>query len=162
MAVRIKRRGLPDRVPIDMTPLIDIVFQLLAFFCMTLKVASAEGDFGIQMPPEARNAAAPDPQQAPPMLIRLRADSQGNLAELSLNDRVFAGPDRWQQLHNHIVGLVGDQRRAAAAEVELDCDFSLKYEHVIEAITAVSGSAGPDGRIEKLIEKIKFTPPRPE
>ena len=69
-------------------------------------------------------------------------------------------PDRWQQLHNQIAGLVGDER--PAAEVELDCDFGLKYEHVIEAITAVSGSVAPGGRIEKLVEKIKFSPPRPE
>jgi biopolymer transport protein ExbD len=160
MAVRIKRQGLPDKVPIDMTPLIDIVFQLLAFFCMTLKVASAEGDFGIQMPTAARGAGLPDQEQAAPLLIRLRSDGQGNLAELSLNGRVFAGPDRWQQLHNQIAGLVGDE--LPAAEVELDCDFGLKYEHVIEAITAVSGSVGPGGRIEKLVEKIKFSPPRPE
>ena len=162
MAVHIKRRGLPDKIPIDMTPMIDIVFQLLTFFCMTLKVASAEGDFSIQMPLAARNAGTPDPHQVPPIKIRLRADANGNLAELSLNDRVFSGPDRWQQLHNHIAGLVGDEQLAAAAEVELDCDFGLKYEHVVEAITAVSGSVGPGGRIQKLVEKIKFSPPRPE
>jgi biopolymer transport protein ExbD len=162
MAVRIKRGGLPDKIPIDMTPMIDIVFQLLTFFCMTLKVASAEGDFGIQMPLAAPHAGNPDPHQVPPIKIRLRADSNGNLSELLLNDRVFAGPDRWQQLHNYIAGVVGDERLAAAAEVELDCDYGLKYEHVIEAITAVSGSVGPDGRIEKLVQKIKFSPPRPE
>jgi biopolymer transport protein ExbD len=162
MAVRIKRRGLPDKIPIDMTPMIDIVFQLLAFFCMTLKVASAEGDFSIQMPLAAPKSGTPDPHQVPPMKVRLRADASGNLAELLLNDRAFSGPDRWQQLHNHIAGLVGDERLAAAAEVELDCDYGLKYEHVIEAITAVSGSVETDGTISKLVEKIKFSPPRPE
>jgi biopolymer transport protein ExbD len=162
MGVRIKRRGLPDKIPIDMTPMIDIVFQLLAFFCMTLKVASAEGDFSIQMPLAAPSAGKPDPHQVPPMKLRLRADASGNLAELQLNDRTFSGADRWQQLHNHIAGLVGDERLAAAAEVELDCDYGLKYEHVMEAITAVSGSVGEGGRIIKLVEKIKFSPPRPE
>jgi biopolymer transport protein ExbD len=162
MAVRIKRGGLPDKIPIDMTPMIDIVFQLLTFFCMTLKVSSAEGDFGIQMPLAGPKAGTPDPHQIPPIKVRLRADASGNLTELLLNDRVFSGPQRWQQLHNHIAGLVGDERLAAAAEVELDCDYGLKYEHVIEAITAVSGSVGPDGRVIKLVEKIKFSPPRPE
>ena len=79
-----------------------------------------------------------------------------------LNGRVFAGADRWQQLHNHIAGLVGDPRVATEAEVELDCDFGLKYEHVIEAITAVSGDIDSGGRIQKLVEKIKFSPPRAE
>jgi hypothetical protein len=37
----------------------------------------------------------------------------------------------------------------------------LDYEHVIAAITAVSGYASPDdGRVIKLIERIQFAPPR--
>lgn len=162
MAVKFKKGGLPDKIPIDMTPMIDIVFQLLTFFCMTLKVAQAEGDFSIKMPLAAPKAALPDPNQLPPMKIRMRADSTGRLADLTLNDREFSGPDRWKQLHQHIAGLVGEGSLAASAEVELDCDFNLKYEYVIEAITAVSGRMGPDGQIIKLVEKIKFSPPRAE
>jgi hypothetical protein len=92
----------------------------------------------------------------------MRADSTGRLVDLTLNDRTFGGPDRWKQLHQHIASLVGEGSLASSAEVELDCDFNLKYEHVIEAITAVSGTMGPDGQIIKLVEKIKFSPPRPE
>jgi len=33
---------------------------------------------------------------------------------------------------------------------------------VIRAITAVSGYVSPDGQIVRLIEKIKFAPPRSE
>src|SRR4029078_3463341 len=102
MAVRFKKRGLPDKIPIDMTPMIDIVFQLLTFFCMTLKVAQAEGDFSIKMPLAAPKQGLPDPNQLPPMKIRMRADSTGRLADLTLNDRSFVGPDRWKQLHQHI------------------------------------------------------------
>ena len=162
MSVKFKKRGLPDKIPIDMTPMIDIVFQLLTFFCMTLKVAALEGDFSIKMPLAAPSQGRPDPNVIPPMKVRLRADSTGRLAELTLNDRAFNGPDRWQQLHQQIAGLVGEGSVASSAEVELDCDFNLKYEHVIEAITAVSGRMGPDGQIIKLVEKIKFAPPRPE
>ena len=162
MPLQIKKRGLPDKIPIDMTPMIDIVFQLLTFFCMTLKVSSAEGDFNIKMPLAAPRAGLPDPNQLPPMKVRMRADPSGNLAELSLNDRAFNGADRFKQLHNYIAGLVGDGSLAASAEVELDCDFGLKYENVIEAITAVSGTIGPDGQTIKLVEKIKFSPPRAE
>ena len=162
MALRFRKRGLPDKIPIDMTPMIDIVFQLLTFFCMTLRVASAEGDFNIKMPLAQARPGLPDPNQLPPMKVRLRADEAGNLVELTLNDRVFQGPDRWRQLHHQIASLVGEGSLASSAEVELDCDFGLKYENVIEAITAVSGSVGPDGQIIKLVEKIKFAPPRAE
>jgi biopolymer transport protein ExbD len=162
MSVKFKKRGLPDKIPIDMTPMIDIVFQLLTFFCMTLKVAALEGDFSIKMPLAARAAGLPDPNQLPPMKVRMRADSTGRLAELTLNNQPFIGPDRWQRLHQHIASMVGEGSLASSAEVELDCDFNLKYEHVIEAITAVSGTMGPDGQIIKMVEKIKFSPPRAE
>lgn len=161
MAVKIKKRGLPDKIPIDMTPMIDIVFQLLTFFCMTLKVSEEEGDFNIKMPLAAPRAGVPDPNQLPPMKVRMRADPSGELIDLVLNERSFSGPTRFKQLHNHIASLVGDGNLAQSAEVELDCDYALKYEYVIEAITAVSGTPTGDGVI-KLVEKIKFSPPRPE
>lgn len=160
MALKIPHRSLGDKIPIDMTPMIDIVFQLLTFFIMTLKIAAQEGDFNIRMPLAAPRAGTPDPNQLPPMKIRMRSDAAGNLVELALNDLVFQGPDRWNQLHQQIAALVGEGSLAASAEVELDCDYPLKYEYVIQAITAVSGRVGPDGRIVKLVEKIKFAPPR--
>jgi len=47
-----KIRGGQDRegVKLDMTSMIDIVFQLLVFFVMTFKITSLEGDFNINMP----------------------------------------------------------------------------------------------------------------
>ncbi len=63
--------------------------------------------------------------------------------------------------------IVGDDRGpgsvAASTEVELDCDYKLRFESIIDAITAVSGYVASAGRsIVKLIEKVKFSPPRPE
>jgi biopolymer transport protein ExbD len=162
MSVKFKKGGLSDKIPIDMTPMIDIVFQLLTFFCMTLKISPMEGDFNIKMPLTTAKAGQPDPNQLPPMKVRMRADAAGNLVDLTLNDRSFSGPGRFQQLHQQIASLVGQGSLAASAEVELDCDFGLKYEHVIEAITAVSGTLAPDGSVVKLVEKIKFAPPRQE
>src|SRR2546430_16453846 len=98
MPLRIKKAGLSDKIPIEMTPMIDIVFQLLTFFCMTLKVSSMEGDFSIKMPLAAPRAGLPDPNQLPPIKIRMRPDAAGNLVELALNDRAFAGAYRFTHL----------------------------------------------------------------
>ena len=158
MSVKIKKRGLPDKIPIDMTPMIDIVFQLLTFFCMTLKIAEVEGDFNIKMPLAAPRAGNPDPNQLPPLKLRLQANANGDLANMALGERSFNGADRWAQLHNYVASVVGEGSAAASAEVELDCDYNLNYENVIKAITAVSGRVGSDGQIIKLVEKIKFSP----
>jgi biopolymer transport protein ExbD len=157
MGVPIKKQP-GSKIAIDMTPMIDIVFQLLTFFVMTLKIATAEGDFNIKMPLSAPRAGKPDPNQLPPMKLYLKADTAGNCARVVMNESEFSGDDRWTRLHNHVAGIVGDGSLAASAEVELVCDYNLHYEHVIEAITAVSGSKQGD-QIIKLVEKIKFAPP---
>ncbi len=41
------------RVDIQMTPMIDVVFQLLTFFLMSFRVAAAEGDFNLLLPLES-------------------------------------------------------------------------------------------------------------
>ena len=67
-------------------------------------------------------------------------------------------------LRNEIIAIIGDDRGPGSiqetAEVELDCDYGLNYEHVIEAITAVSGYIDDNDNVVKLVEKIKFAPPR--
>ena len=48
-----------EKIELQMTPMIDIVFQLLVFFIMTFKIVSMEGDFNIRMPAAAHR---PHPQ----------------------------------------------------------------------------------------------------
>ena len=159
MAVRTKRERLPNKIPIDMTPMIDIVFQLLTFFVMTLQVASLEGDFDIKMP-LAKPSGQPPTTQLLPMTLRLSTDANGELSALELNGQPFSGPQRFERLHNHLASVLDDGNLASTAEVTLDCDYGLKYEYVVQAITAVAGSVESDGQITKLVEKIKFAPPR--
>jgi biopolymer transport protein ExbD len=161
MKVRHNKGGGDDKIELQMTPMIDIVFQLLVFFIMTFKIVSQEGDFNIKMPLAAPAAGAPDDLQLPPMKVRLRAGAGGMLAGMSLNERSVG---TMEALRLEIIGLVGDERGPGSiqetAEVELDCDYGLRYEHVIQAITAVSGYIDETGNVVKLVEKIKFAPPR--
>jgi len=154
-----------------MTPMIDIVFQLLVFFIMTFKIVSQEGDFNIKMPLAAPSAGSPDEPLLPPIKVRLESDGTGDLTRLSIDGAgmPFAvdqatGRVQMPQLQRKIIELIGDDRGPGSyqetAEVELDCDFQLDYVYVIEAITAVSGYIDDNGNLVKLVEKIKFAPPR--
>jgi biopolymer transport protein ExbD len=150
-----------DKVDINMTPMIDVVFQLLSFFVMSFKIVSQEGDFNVKMPLAAPREGLPDDNSLPPMKVRMRADASGNLVGLSLNDNNFG--TSYDSLRDYIIGVIGDDRGPGSiqdtAEIELDCDYDLKYENVIRAVTAVSGYK-QGGDIVKLVEKIKFSPPR--
>jgi biopolymer transport protein ExbD len=150
-----------EGVELMMTPMVDIVFQLLIFFLMTFKIASAEGDFNVKMPLAAPSEGKPDDLQLPPLKVRLTAEPGGRIAGIFLGQTPMKD---FRQLRREIVGIVGDDTGpgsvADTQEVELDCDYRLDFRYVIDAITAVSGEVTPDGEVVKLIEKIKFAPPR--
>jgi biopolymer transport protein ExbD len=155
-----KESDLADKIDINMTPMIDIVFQLLAFFIMSLKIIDAEGDFDVRMPLSSAAAAAPDDQQVPPVRVRLASDESGKLAGISMNGTPLRDLD---ELRKRLIELVGDETGpnslADKTEVELDCDPSLHYDFVVKAITAVSGRE-QGGQMVELVKKIKFTPPK--
>jgi biopolymer transport protein ExbD len=160
--MKVRNTHKAEKIELQMTPMIDIVFQLLIFFIMTFKIVVPEGDFNIRMPVSAPAAGPPDPNQLPPIKVRLRADAGGTLTNIQMNEtglgRDFSG------LRNNLMSVVGNERGAGSiaetAEVELDCDYGLRYEFVIQAITAISGYRAEDGSVVKLIEKIKFSPPK--
>lgn len=159
-----KLRGKPvsEKVEQNMTPMIDIVFQLLTFFVMTFKIASVEGDFNIKMPLASAGGA---PQDIPPIKLQLLSDADGKMTNLLMGGRSLgAGGEAFHRLHLEIRGIVGGDTGpgslASQMEVELDCDPRLHYENVVNAITAVSGFVDKDGNVFRLIEKVKFSPPK--
>lgn len=149
-----------EKIEIQMTPMIDIVFQLLVFFIMTFRIGAMEGDFNIKMP-LAAESGAPDTSQIPPMKLHLNADGAGELQlPFVLNDQAF---ESWASLTNYIGDLIGDDRGPGSvqesAEVEIHADYNLRYEYVVQAMDSISGRIDPStGGIIKLIEKIKFAP----
>ncbi len=156
-----------DKIELQMTPMIDIVFQLLVFFIMTFKIVTPEGDFNIRMPIAAPSEGVPDDDlQIPPIKVRLRATGAGHLAGIRMNEKdLGSGSRAFDRLRAEIVQIVRPGTGpsiADAAEVEIDADYALRFEFVIDTITAVSGYVEPSGNIIRLCEKIKFAPPRPE
>jgi biopolymer transport protein ExbD len=190
---------LVSKIDINMTPMIDVVFQLLTFFMLTLKTVIVEGDFNIRMPLGASAGAAED-NPIPPLILKLTATPEGRLAGVQMGGKSVVGQEllnalasadamldnalaaakqgnrgqmnaarRAKQdaaekltlaLQAQILDTFGnDPKQAETAELELDCDPGLKYDHVVSAITAASGIVRGD-EVVPLIQKIKFSPPR--
>lgn len=154
----------PEKTQADMTPMIDVVFQLLTFFMLTLKIVSPEGDFNINMPIGAPSAKSSDDPLIPAINVRLIATPSGDLASLQLNHRDLGdGPQAFERLNDEILRLLGNPADPAndEMEVEIDPDYNLDYRYTISALAAVRGSVDPaTGHIISYIEKIKFAPPR--
>lgn len=151
------------RAELNMTSMIDVVFLLLIFFVLTFKIVAQEGDFNIRMP-LADNASGPPPDPTDlPFKLRLHADGNGQLSDIVLNEGLSFGTD-WEKLRRYIIERVGGAAPQGAGagegpEIEIDLDYNLRYEHVIEAITATTGQKRGN-EVIRLIERIKFAPPR--
>ncbi len=159
MKLRHMANKLGDRVDIQMTPMIDIVFLLLIFFVFNFRIIVQEGDFNIRMP-VAGPAMSTDLDTQLPIKVRLTSDTDGNLTGIEMGDQKLPN---FAALHEQIMARVGGDAGPEASdklEAELDCDYNLKYRFVIAAVTAVSGYVTPDGHIVKLIQKIKLSPPK--
>jgi biopolymer transport protein ExbD len=153
----------PAKVELNMTPMIDVVFQLMIFFMLTLKITSAEGDFSVNMPP--RKAGGPPRDPVSEVKVRLTANTDGTLADLRLGRRSLGAADRaFADLNSEIVGLYGPPGNPLMQDVpvEIDADYDLNYQAVVKAITACTGRIDPATRqVIRYVEKIKFAPPRP-
>lgn len=154
------RRTLPESaVDLNMTAMIDIVFQLLIFFIMTLHIVTPEGDFNIRMPLFEPSLGEIDVCPTSPLKLTLSAAPDGRLAALRLGDAPVADFDALRARILLLVQVAGGPNKADL-EVELACDDRLHYDHVVQAITAVSGRI-ENGRFQQLIGKLKFAPPAP-
>ncbi|TWU65392.1 MULTISPECIES: ExbD/TolR family protein [Crateriforma] len=160
--MRIRGERDAEKNQLNMTSMIDVVFLLLIFFVMTFKIVEMEGDFSVRMPLASDAAAVTDPTDLP-LKLRMTADANGNLSAMLLNDSPLGNdPAAFDRLRASIVDIVGTTAPIEGddgPEIEIDADYSLRYENVIRAFTAVSGYK--DGnQIVKLIEKVKFAKPR--
>jgi biopolymer transport protein ExbD len=161
MGVTLKPPRPVEKVVIDMTPMIDVVFQLLIFFMLTLKIKTDEGDFSINMPLGQSQATT---DMMPDLKVRMVANPDGTLAALQFGRRNLGTGDRaYAELNQQVLAVIGRPGGAFSKDlaVEIDPDYELDYSEVMKAITAVSGRVDPISKQpRKYLEKVKFARPR--
>ena len=152
------KRG-TEKAELQLTSMIDVIFLLLIFFVMTFKIAAQEGDFNVKMPIGGGPGSADTTNL--PIKLRLRANADGELVDIVVNDSLTFGND-WTKLRGYVLNVTGVNKPPTpeeGPEVEIDLDYNLRYEYVIGAVTAVTGQRLGD-EVKRLVERIKFAPPR--
>jgi biopolymer transport protein ExbD len=153
----------PEKIDINMTPMIDVVFQLMAFFLMTFRVASVEGDFNLKLPKDERSAG-PANTQVEMLDVVMRAAPNGDLALVQLGTSApFTGASAHQKFEKltQAVAIKVTAARAAGQdepEIQIDADDNLRYENVISCISHVSSHYDANGQPAPLAKKVKFKP----
>lgn len=170
----------PEEVKLNMTAMIDIVFQLLVFFVMTFKIVAMEGDFTIKMPLAADSVESIDTTLPDLITVSLAANDAGQLVSLTVDNgsgaqsidgpffgtiekdgaaEVVPNDEAFASLTNYVEQQLAGEANPDApveTEVEFDIAYGVKYFYTVKAIEAVSGRQLSDGSVKKLIEKIKF------
>ena len=164
MSVRINKGRLSGGL--ELTPMIDVVFQLLIFFMCTLKMIEPEGDFDISMPLGAPMADSVTDAELPPFKVRMEADANGELVNLSFNgENLGGGLGAISSLNSKVFRSITALQAIGSdqlekQEVEIDPDYNLNYRYIINAIGACSGRVGQNGVHIPYLQRIKFAPIR--
>jgi biopolymer transport protein ExbD len=144
-----RRRGPPEDVPFPVTPMLDMAFQLLAFFILTFQPPSRESRIDLDLPasPVALPGAAVPANRPRPtapdelgletdLVLRAEADAQGRLRALRLGDLVLTGAEELEsRLRRYVAVLEGRPLR-----VEFVADESLLYEEAARLVGACAAA----------------------
>jgi biopolymer transport protein ExbD len=123
-----RRNEGPSTTEVDMTPMIDIVFQLMTFFIFTLNFSEAEQDDRIQLPLSQLAKPVPGPVEKP---ITLQVTSTSSV--------IYAGelipvPQIGGYLEREKASLVNAGRQPADATVIVRADGRAKTGEVQEIV----------------------------
>jgi biopolymer transport protein ExbD len=160
------RPGPPEEVAFPVAPMLDMAFQLLAFFILTFRTPSAETHLDLTLPTtpvalpgadrgEAHRTPARnvDSDLENDLLVRAEADDLGDLKALRLGEAPL--PDLLtlgQRLRRYIELLDGRPLR-----VRLVADDRLRYEPVVRIIATCSAAGAAAIRLTQP----GATPPLP-
>lgn len=143
------------KTALDMTPLIDIVFQLLIFFVMTFRLVEQEADFHVKAPRSGVAINSTEPP-LPTLVLAITADSNGNVSEVRLNGERLTG---FPAVTDRLAKVLIQSNLSSApisAEMEIACSPGLKHAEAVRALDAVTGIRNRDGAITPLIEMVRF------
>ena len=155
--MKFRRPACASLLPGKITPLLEVALELLLVSLLALRLASTAGS----APPE-RPLATPILHRSaenllPPIRIRLLANEKGNLLGIRLNQRPLRNLAELRAMIGQLAAAVAESGWQGL-EIDLDCDYRLRYASILEVVAALSEAPAADGR--KLVDKIRFAPPR--
>ena len=154
-------KGDAGKIQVQMAPMIDVVFQLLIFFMLTLKIIQPEGHFDINMPIGISKVDSVLPQD---IKVRLTANEDGSLQQVYFGQNKLGSdsPDCFERLNFEIAGIVGAGGTLADdIVVEIDVAYNLDYQYTIKAVSSCLGRIDPNTRRPvHYVSNIKFKPPQ--
>jgi biopolymer transport protein ExbD len=153
------RPGPPEEVAFPVAPMLDMAFQLLAFFILTFKDPSAETHVDLDLPatpaalPTRTEGRAPlrssrraDTDLENDLLVRVEADELGDLKALRLGEAIIPDLATLGRRLRRYTGLL----EGRGLRVRLVADDRLRYEPAARIIATYSAAG---------VASIRLSPP---
>ena len=174
MSRRRKRRKPPGDVQLNLAAMLDMAFQLLAFFIMTFRPAPIEGHFQLHMPPPGQMTAAPMATTTPPVEgvdapsfvetldLFVKADNRGEVTAINVGQQeVVVGrltAIATQQLNTHLRSVFTIQA-VPFDRIQLHVDRRLHYQELMKIVDVCTRQTLPDGSQMRQVGFVELIDP---
>lgn len=154
--MRKKRRGrkadVPEEVELNMAAMLDMAFQLLAFFILTFQPSPIESQISLRMPDKATTVAAGKSSEGPTqeapgltLTISVMANDTGEIAGIEVGPQTLAAGDANETI-NALRATLKEALTAAEFEaIALQVSDDLNYERMMQVLDICSHQTLPNG-----------------
>ncbi len=119
---------------LNLTPLVDITFQLIVFFMVVSQVVTAEREpMNLPAPKHSQAKAKQHPDR---LIINLFADNSGNIEKIKINANVVSNLSELMD----VLLREAPALQARNATVILRADRKLKFKHIKKVLKAISNA----------------------
>ncbi|QDT53775.1 Biopolymer transport protein ExbD/TolR [Caulifigura coniformis] len=167
MAKRAKKHRSSEEVQLNLAAMLDMAFQLLAFFILTFRPSPVEGQLLLNLPPptpvtKVSSAGGEGPavpaSDVEPVLLSVMSDPAGKVAGVTAfsGDTGFRGPadaanlQRLNQILKDAISVDG----SLYDQILIQVDPTLHYDELMKIIDVCLKQTLPDGT---PLTKINFT-----
>jgi biopolymer transport protein ExbD len=128
---KLKRHEIPENDSINMTPMMDVIFQLLVFFVLSSSITKPT-QIELQLPDSTSGVKSANEER---LVITYRMkDAQ---PEITLNSQVMASLDKLGEALRQMSGP------AAKQPVDIQIDKAVPYQDVVAVMDAVRDAGFP-------------------
>ena len=128
---RLKRHEIPENTSINMTPMMDVIFQLLVFFVLSSSITKPT-QIELQLPDSTSGVKSATEER---LVITYRM--KDNQPEITLNTQVMASLDKLSEVMRKMSGPASKQ------PVDIQIDKSVPYQDVVAVMDTVRDAGFP-------------------
>ncbi len=149
-----KRRETPAEVELNMAAMLDMAFQLLAFFILTFRPTPIESQISLRMPDKAATSSAgsqtdESTQQDPAGLtltVSVHANKEGEIAGIEVGPKTFGAGESPTDAIRALSSTLKDALANAEFEgISLLVSDDLNYERMMQVLDICSHQTLPTG-----------------